>query len=187
MAAPVSSSSLPAGVVDNPDAGHQAGVFPPFDAHNFLPQIIWLVIIFGALYWLMSRIALPRVENILGARQGRIAKDLDDARSMQDQAQAAGLAYDRTLADAKGRAQALAQETHDKLHAEAEAKRHALEAELNAKLASAETQIAATKVRAMSNVEGIALEAAGAIVRHLTGNAPSPDALSAASAARKSN
>ena len=91
------------------DATHQAGVFPPFDAHNFLPQIIWLVIIFGALYWLMSRVALPRVEGILEARRHRLDKDLGDAAAMQAQAKAAGEAYDKTLADARGRAQSLAQ------------------------------------------------------------------------------
>ncbi len=177
------SDALPSAVVNNPEAGHQTGVFPPFDAHNFVPQLVWLVIIFGALYWLMSRIALPRVETILEARHTRIATDLDDARSMQDQAHAAGEAYAKTLADAKGRAQAVAQQTHDQLHAESEAKRHALEADLNAKLATAETQIADTKARAMGNVQGIARDAASAIVEHLTGKAPSPDALSAAAAA----
>ncbi len=177
--------TLPAEVVNNPEAGHQTGVFPPFDAHSFVPQIIWLVIIFGALYWLMSRIALPRVENILEARSTRIATDLDDARRMQDQAHAASTAYDKTLADAKGRAQALAQDTHDKLHAESEAKRHALEDELNHKLAAAERQINDTRTRALGNVDAIARDTAALIVQHLTGTSPSADAL--ASAATKTN
>ncbi len=177
------SDALPPEVVNNPDAGHQAGVFPPFDAHNFVPQIVWLVIIFGALYWLMSRIALPRVETILDARRTRIGTDLDDARRMQEQAHAAGEAYDRTLAEARSRAQALAQQTHDTLHAESEAKRHALEADLNAKLAAAEAQIAETRAGAMGNVAGIARDAAGTIVEHLTGKPASAEALSAAAAA----
>ncbi len=166
----------------NPDlaSGHQENVFPPFDAHNFLPQIIWLVIIFGALYWLMSRVALPRVEGILVARRHRLEKDLDDAAAMQAQAKAAGEAYDKTLADARVRAQGLAQETHDKLHAESEAKRHALEADLNTKLAAAETQIAETRSRAMTNVASIAQDTAVALVERLTGRAPDRQAVDAA-------
>ena len=182
MAAPETGNPIAPGVLDNPDAGHQANVFPPFDAHNFLPQLIWLAIIFGLLYVLMSRIALPRVANILEARRARIARDLDDARAMQDQAQAASAAYDKTLADAKARAQGLAQQTHDKLHAEAEAKRHALEDELNGKLAAAEKQIGETRDRAMSSVAGIARGAAAAIVQHITGAAPSDEALNRAAA-----
>ena len=162
------------------DATHQAGVFPPFDSHSFVSQIIWLVIIFGALYWLMSRVALPRVENILEARKHRLTKDLDDAATMQAQAKAAGEAYDRTLADARARAQAMAQEQHDKLHAASEAKRHALEADLNTKLAAAEAQIEDTRKRAMGNVASIAEDAAVALVNHLTGRTPDRQAVNAA-------
>lgn len=185
MATSDTGSPLPAAISDNPDAGHQAGAFPPFDAHNFLPQLIWLVIIFGALYWLMSRIALPRVQDILDARRARIAQDLESARAMQSQAEAAGEAYGKTLVDAKGRAQALAQQTHDALHAQSETRRHALESDLNGKLAAAEAQIADTKTRAMSNVEAIARDAAAAIVQHITGRAPSEDQLTAAAGATK--
>lgn len=185
MATSDTGSPLPAAISDNPDAGHQTGVFPPFDAHNFVPQLIWLVIIFGALYWLMSRIALPRVQNILDARRARIAQDLESARAMQSQAEAAGEAYGRTLADAKGRAQAMAQQTHDALHAQSETRRHALEGDLNGKLAAAEAQIAEMKTRAMSNVEGIARDAAAAIVQHITGRSPSEAQLTAAAGATK--
>lgn len=171
-----------AAVTDNPEAGHQAGVFPPFDTHNFLPQLIWLVIIFGALYLLMSRVALPRVAGILDARRTRIAQDLDSARTMQDQADAAEKQYEATLADAKARAQGLAQATHDKLHAASEARRKTLEDELNTRLAAAEVQITDMKTRAMSNVDGIARDAAAAIVQHITGQAPSEQALAAAAA-----
>ena len=87
---------------------------------------------------------------------------------------------DKTLADAKARAQGLAQQTHDKLHAEAEAKRHALEDELNGKLSAAEKQIGATRDRAMSSVAGIARDTAAAIVQHITGAAPSDEALTRA-------
>ena len=184
MAAPETGNPVAPGMLDNPDAGHQANVFPPFDAHNFVPQLIWLVIIFGLLYWLMSRIALPRVAGILEARRARIARDLDDARTMQDQAQAASVAYDKTLAEAKARAQGLAQQTHDKLHAEGEAKRHALESDLNGKLSVAEKQIAETKDKAMATVSGIARDTASAIVQHLTGKTPDDEALNRATAPR---
>ncbi len=154
--------------------------FPPFDVHNFLPQVVWLAIIFGALYWLMSRVALPRVGGILEARSAKIGGHLAEATKMQEQAAAASAAYDAKLAEAKMRAQGLAQETHDKLHAETEAKRHALDEKLNRKLADAEAQIADTKTRAMSNVEGIARDAASAIVEHLTGKPASGEAIDAA-------
>ena len=181
MAAPLNTPEV--AVVNTELAGdptHQAGVFPPFDSHNFVPQLIWLAIIFGLLYWMMSRVALPRVAGILEARHLKLSQDLDAAALMQDQAKEAGEAHDRTLATARAGAQALAQQTHDKLHAESEAKRHALEAELNTKLAAAETQINETKARAMTNVAGIARDTASTLVEHLTGRTPDSGAISTA-------
>jgi len=162
------------------DLATGSAAFPPFESASFLSQIFWLVVVFGLLYWLMSRIALPRVGSILENRRSRIEGDLADAARMQQQATAAGAAYDSKLAEAKTRAQALAQQTHEELLAADEAKRHALEAELNAKMAAAESQISETKTRAMGNVQGIARDAAAAIVQHLTGKAADPQAVDAA-------
>jgi F-type H+-transporting ATPase subunit b len=155
-------------------------VFPPFESSTFLSQIIWLAIVFGLLYWMMSRIALPRVGSILENRRSRIEGDLADASRMQQQATEAGAAYEKKLADAKANAQALAQKTHEDLLAADEARRHSLEADLNAKMASAEHQIAETKTRAMGSVEGIARDAAAAIVEHLTGKPADPQAIETA-------
>jgi F-type H+-transporting ATPase subunit b len=99
---------------------------------------------------------------------------------MKTRAEEAGAAYEKSLAEARARAQALAQSTRAKLGAESEAKRKALEADLSARLAQAEAAIAVTKNQAMSNVRGIARETTVAIVERLTGRAPSPQAVDAA-------
>ena len=157
--------------------------FPPFDQANFSSLIIWLVLTFGLLYLLMSKIALPRIHDILHDRMATINADLKEANRMRHAADDAGIAHDRTLAEARTRAQALAQETHAALAAEADGKRHQLEAGLNAKLATAEAQIADMKTRAMANVGLIAEDAAAAIVQHLTGKAAESAAIHAAVAA----
>ncbi len=163
------------------------GAFPPFDASNFAPQLVWLALVFGILYLLMSRVALPRVAGILEARRNRISQDLDDAAGMQKQADAAAQAYEKTLADARAKAQSTAKAMRDQLAAESEAKSKALEAELNGKLAAAEAKIADTKAQAMGNVAGIAEEAASAIVKQLTGQSADAAAIAKAVASAKAS
>ena len=63
-------------------------------------------------------------------------------------------------------------ETREKLNAASEAERKSLEEQLSVKLAEAEKTIAATREAAMSNVRGIAADAAAAIVQRLTGVVP---------------
>jgi F-type H+-transporting ATPase subunit b len=163
-----------------PGGDHGGAAFPPFATETFGGQLLWLAITFGLLYFLLSRLVLPRLTGIIESRRETIARDLDDAAAMKTRAEEAGTAYEKALAEAKARAQALAQETRAQLTAEAEAKRKALEADLAARLAQAESAIAAKKTDAMSSVRGIARETAIAIVERLTGRAPAPQAVEAA-------
>ena len=154
--------------------------FPPFNKETFASQFVWLAIFFVLLYVIIARVAIPRIGGIVEARRDRIAGDLAEANKLKEQSDAALAAYEKSLADARGRAQALANETREKLNAEAEKTRHRLEAELNVKLAKAEETIAATKTAAMANVHGIAVDTASAIVERLIGAQPNARAVESA-------
>ena len=162
-----------------PSEGHK-GAFPPFERETFASQLVWFAICFIALYLLMSKLALPRVDDILAQRRARIDEDLGAARQLQGSSDSELAAYEKALADARGRAQAIGGEIRDKVHAEAEENRKALETRLNTQLAESEKQIAATKSAAMANVRGIAIDASAAIVQRLIGTAPAPAAIEAA-------
>jgi F-type H+-transporting ATPase subunit b len=169
---PGASTEVPAGP-------HHA--FPPFDKQTFPSQLFWLTVTFVALYLLMSRIALPRIDSILERRRQRIAGDIAEALRLKGESDAAIASYEKALADARSRAQALVNDSRQRQAAQAEAGRKALDATLNARIAQAERSIAETKATAMVNVRGIATEAAAAIVERLIGIAPSsPDAVAAA-------
>jgi F-type H+-transporting ATPase subunit b len=146
--------------------------FPPFNKDTFASQLVWLAITFVLLYLLMSRLALPRVGGIIAARSGQIEGDLAEAQRLKGDTENAMAAYEKTLAEARANAQAIAAKTRDSLMAEAEGRRKTLEAGLHQKLEEAEKSIAATKTAAMGNVRSIATEAASSIVERLIGTAP---------------
>jgi F-type H+-transporting ATPase subunit b len=152
-------------------SGHK-DPFPPFDANSYASQILWLAISFVALYFIMSRIALPRVASILEVRGDRIASDLDEAQRLKNETERAIATSERSLADARAKAQKIAGEIHHKLQAETYGTRKALDAELGENLAKAEKQIAETKSKALLNVRSIAVGAASAIVTQLIGDTP---------------
>jgi F-type H+-transporting ATPase subunit b len=159
-------------------AGHSA--FPPFQSEHFPSQLLWLAVTFVLLYVLMSRIALPRVGAILAARSKLISDDLAAAERLKEQSNAAHTAYEKSLADARSRAQSIAGSTRDKQAAEAEATQKQLEAKLHERLAAAEQQISTTRTAAMGNVRSIAAETAAAIVERLIGKAPADHEVAAA-------
>jgi F-type H+-transporting ATPase subunit b len=169
-----------AGAHTEADGGHHGGGFPPFESSTFASQLVSLAIFFVALYLIVSKFALPRVGGTIEARQNKIEGDLGEAQRLKDQSDAALKAYENELAAARSRAQGISNETREKLNAQAEAERKALEDQLAAKLAAAEKTIATTRATAMSNVRGIAADAAGSIVQRLTGVAPDAASVSAA-------
>jgi F-type H+-transporting ATPase subunit b len=152
--------------------GGHAPTFPPFDKQTYPSQLLWLSLTFVALYLLMARIALPRIDSILERRRASIAGDLAEAQRLKGESDAAIASYEKSLADARGRAQALVNDSRQQQAAETEAQRKTLDATLNARIAQAESSIAQTKSAAMVNVRGIATEAAAAIVERLIGIAP---------------
>jgi F-type H+-transporting ATPase subunit b len=167
-----------------PGAPHEAS-FPPFDPTTFSSTLVWLALTFGVLFIVMSKVGLPRVESILKHRATKIRTDLGAAFKSREEANQASAAYDKMLAEAKAKSQALAQETRARVKLEQDTKRIALEADLNAKLQAAELQIAERKASAMASVGEIANEAAAAIVSHITGKPADPAVIAAAVAQAK--
>ena len=159
-------------------AGH--GAFPPFQAEHFPSQLLWLTFSFVLLYVLMSRIALPRIGSILSERSRVIGDDIKAAERLKEQSDAAHAAYEKALAEARARAQGMASSMREKQAREAEELHKRLEGELHERLAAAEQSIAQTRIAAMSNVRGIAAEAAAAIVERLIGKAPAAQDVAAA-------
>jgi len=164
---------------------HEEGVFPPFDPATFASQLLWLAITFGALYLLMSRIALPRIGGILDDRKARIDADIAAADASRQQTDAAIAAYEAALAAAKAKAQGIANESRDAIQADIAAKRTAVETDLAGKVSVAEARIAATKAEALTHVDEIATETAQAVVTQLVGDVSADSVRAAVAKASK--
>lgn len=154
--------------------------FPPLDAKTFPSQIFWLVIFFGALYLLMSRLVLPRIASILQTRKDRIDGDIARASALKDETEAALNSYNKALADARGNATDIATKTRETVNTDIADKQHALAADLSAKAVAAEGKIAKAKAKAMESVQSIASETASEIVAALTGGKVTKAALAKA-------
>lgn len=144
------------------------GGLPQLHSPDFAPQLFWLVLTFAALYWVMSRIALPRIGEVIEERQDRIQRDLAAAERLKGETEKALAAYEKALGDARANASSIARQTRESLSAEVEKERKAVEDQLAKKLADAEAAINATKAKALANVKDIASDTAVAIVGALS-------------------
>lgn len=95
---------------------------PQLDPEFFGPQLVWLTITFVALYLVLSKLVLPRIGDVLEARQGRIADDLDEAERLRKDSETVLAEYEAALTEAREQAHRRSQEAHAKVAADAERK-----------------------------------------------------------------
>ena len=151
------------------EAAASSGGLPQFDLAQWPGQIVWLLIIFGVLYFVFSRVFLPAVSSTIDAREDKISGDIGDARRARDAARADLDAAAGELAQARARAQKVAMDAQSEAKAAALARQAVEEAKLAETLAVAEARIAAARAEAMGHVRTIAVETAQAMIHRLTG------------------
>jgi len=157
----------------------EAGL-PQMNPEHFVSQIFWLAITFGLLFVLLSRVTLPRIAESLAARKNRIEGDLGAAERSRKDASDALSEYETALAQARGRAHALADENRKRIVGEIDALKSAADAKAQDAMGKAEARIAAERTKAEGNIRSAAAEAAASIVERLLGVAVSPDEAAAA-------
>ena len=143
---------------------------PQFYISVWPPQLIWMAICFVALYFLMARVALPRISDVLEEREFKIGDALRRAEGLKHDAEDAAAAYEQTMADARAKAQEELRGVRERVAAQA-AKRHA---ELNEQLASevgaAEQRIAEAQEAAVASIRDMAIDAAAMATERLIGD-----------------
>jgi F-type H+-transporting ATPase subunit b len=169
LAAAVALPAAPALAAEGGGAG-----MPQLNFHDYTPQLFWLAVTFIALYLLMKRVALPRVAEVVSAREQRIANDLDRAAALKAEAEEAMQAYEKTQAEARARAADIVRQTEAAIAKETAQRQGQLAGDLGERLKGAEARIAAAKASAMGNLAGVSSEVARAAVERLIGESVAP-------------
>ena len=144
-----------------------SGGFPQLDTSSYPSQLFWLGVAFVALYFLMSRIALPRVAEALETRRARKAGNLENAARMNGEAEKIKTAYEQSLAKAQRAAadamtaagQAISEKTSD-----AQAR---FAADSRKRLLAAEQSINQAKTEALHSLADISAEIAAEMVHKI--------------------
>ncbi len=153
---------------------------PQLEIGDFAPQVVWLVITFVSLYLISWKLILPRIGDVLDAREERITDDLEEAGKLKKAAEDALSTYEAALADARTKAHGMAAETHAALMAEAAKRNEALQEKLAAEAADADSRIAAARAEAVSEIRTVARDTARAVTARLIGVEVPEDAAKAA-------
>jgi F-type H+-transporting ATPase subunit b len=153
---------------------------PQFDPSVFIPQLFWLAVIFGLLYFVVVRPTLPKVGRVIEARETRVAADLDAAEAAKGQADAIRTRYDEGMADARKTAQSEVAAAKEAAARAAEKRLAVLAAELEARTEAAVGTLNAARAKARAALDASAAALTADAVRRVSGIEAAPADVEAA-------
>ncbi|MDO5530215.1 MAG: F0F1 ATP synthase subunit B' [Paracoccus sp. (in: a-proteobacteria)] len=162
------------------DTAPPAGAaMPQLDVSTFGNQIFWLLITLAIIYWVLSKIALPRIGAVLSDRQGAITADLGAAEEFKLKAKEAEAAYDKALADARAEAGKIVAQQRAEIQDELNRAIAHADAEIAARTAESETRIREIRASAEEDARSVAQDVTADLVRHFGGRADDAEIASA--------
>ena len=142
---------------------------PQLNFDTFPNQIFWLAISLVVLYWVLSKIALPRIAAVISDRQGAITGDLMAAEEFKQRAKDAEAAYDKALAEARGEAGKIVAANRAEIQKELDAAIAHADAEIAARVSESEKRIREIRDSAQADARQVAREVTAQLVETFGG------------------
>ena len=138
-------------------------VFFSLNNTDFVVLIAFLIFVGVLLYFRVP----STVAGMLDKRADGIRSDLDEARSLRDEAQALLASYERKQKDVQAQADRIVANAREEAERVAEASRADIEASVERRLAAAEEQIASARAAAVKEVKDRAVAVAVSAAREV--------------------
>lgn len=145
--------------------GAETAGMPQLDFSTFPNQIFWLATALTAIYFLLTRVALPRMGAVMAERSGTITNDLAAAEDLKAHAQEAEAAYERSLRDARAEANRIVAEARAEMQSELDEAIADADERIAERTAESERAIAAIREQASGSVREVARDVAREIVQ----------------------
>ncbi|NEY90552.1 F0F1 ATP synthase subunit B' [Tabrizicola oligotrophica] len=166
------------------EAAEAAGM-PQLDFSTFPNQIFWLLVTLVVIYFVLSRVALPRIGSVLAERKGTITNDLAAAEELKQKAVGAEKAYNDALVSARAEAAKIVAAAKADIQKDLDKALAKADAEIAAKASESEKRIAEIRAGAMDAVTEVAKDTAKELVAALGGKADARAVTAAVTAALK--
>ncbi len=154
-----------------------SGGMPQMVIPDFMPQLVWLFIIFPILYCSMKYVALPRITEIMANREMKIINNINKAEEIRNKIQEANQEHELAIKETNDQIKALVIEISQKSITEAE--QHMLECQnnINTKIKEEKLKLAKEINNFSENIEKISNNAAESIIKKIYYKKPNTDNL----------
>ncbi|MDA9678143.1 F0F1 ATP synthase subunit B [Candidatus Pelagibacter sp.] len=142
---------------------------PQLNPEFWVSQIFWLVITFGILYVVLSKLILPKISTNLESRKSQISDNIEAADKQREESEIKLKEYHEVVTKSKIEAKNIFNQSREKALKDINAKRDVLDKLIDEEIGKAEYEINQLRKRAPSQINKIAIEIASELSQKLIG------------------
>ena len=147
----------------------ESGGMPQLNPEFWISQIFWLTITFGILYFMLSKLILPKISANLEIRKLQIVENIEAAEKQREQSELNITEYEKIVQDSKDGAKKYFRQAREKILKDIDLKKNTLDKELDLEIQKAESEIQKLRDSAPEKINKIAVETSKDLLQQLIG------------------
>ena len=152
---------------------------PQLNPEFWVSQIVWLILTFGILYILLSKLILPKISDNLESRKLQILENIENAEKQREESEKKIKEFEKIIYDSKIKAKNYFNEARQQVLENINKKRNALQKDIDEEISSAEEEINKLKTTSGDKITKIAIETSSDLIKQLIGEEVNNSSISA--------
>ena len=147
----------------------ESGGMPQLNPEFWFSQIFWLIITFGFLFIVLSKLILPKISANLETRKSEILENISAAEKQREASENKIKEYEKIILDSKNEAKNYSSKAREQILKDIDKKRKTLKNEINEEIKKAEKEIVDLKNKSPEKINKIVVETSSDLVKQLIG------------------
>ena len=157
----------------------ESGGMPQLNPEFWVSQIVWLILTFGVLYLVLSKLILPKISENLESRKSQILENIETAESQREESEKKLKEFEKIILESKLEAKNYFNEARQKILDDINSKRLALEKDIDEEISAAEQEVNNLKIGSHEKIKNIAVETSSELIKQLIGEEANNSSISA--------
>ena len=147
----------------------ESGGMPQLNPEFWISQIFWLIITFGILFIVLTKVILPKISDNLETRKSQILESIETADKQKEESQKKIDEYEKIILDSKLKAKNHFNEAREKILDNINKKRAVLEKDLDQEIDVVEKELSDLRYKSGQKINKIAAETSAELIKELIG------------------
>ena len=157
----------------------ESGGMPQLNPEFWVSQIVWLVLTFGFLYLVLSKLILPKISENLESRKSQILENIETAETQREESEKKLKEFEKIILESKLEAKNYFNEARQKILDDINTKRLALEKDIDEEISAAEQEVNNLKIGSSEKIKNIAIATSSELIKQLIGEEVNNSSISA--------